>query len=124
MWAENSVHLGLEATLQNTYHTGAGRSGAVNTRGKSISDILFYKSNSDPFQKLKPNMHYLPNADWLIISPTVVFNKFVFAQIFNLVNSRRIDRKLNIFKCILNNWYFMVITIIGELILSPFELPS
>jgi magnesium-transporting ATPase (P-type) len=55
---------------------------------------------------------------------TVVFNTFVFAQIFNLVNSRRLDRKLNIFKDILNNWYFMVITIIGELSLSPLELSS
>jgi Ca2+-transporting ATPase len=51
------------------------------------------------------------------IVQTVVFNTFVFAQIFNSVSSLRLDR-------ILNNWYFMVITIIGELSLSPFELPS
>ena len=58
------------------------------------------------------------------IVQTVVFNTFVFAQIFNLVNSRRLDRKLNIFKDILNNRYFMVINIIGELSLSPLELSS
>jgi len=58
------------------------------------------------------------------IVQTVVFNTFVFAQIFNLVNSRRLDCKLNIFEDILNNRYFMVITIIGELSLSPLELLS
>jgi Ca2+-transporting ATPase len=51
-------------------------------------------------------------------------NTFVFAQIFNLVNSRQLDRKLNIFEGILSDWCSMVITIIGELSLSPFELPS
>jgi len=54
----------------------------------------------------------------------VVFNAFVFAQIFNSVNLRQLDRKLNIFECILSNWCFMVITIIGELSLSLFELLS
>lgn len=43
---------------------------------------------------------------------TLVFNAFVFAQIFNSVNSRRLDRKLNIFEGIPNNWYFMIITLI------------
>ncbi|KAG1722207.1 cation transporting ATPase [Suillus lakei] len=42
----------------------------------------------------------------------LVFNAFVFAQIFNSVNSRRLDQKLNIFEGMLNNWYFMAITLI------------
>ncbi|KAG2341321.1 calcium-translocating P-type ATPase [Suillus weaverae] len=46
------------------------------------------------------------------IVQTLVFNAFVFAQISNSVNSRRLDRKLNIFEGMLNNWYFMVITLI------------
>ncbi|KAG1781576.1 Ca-transporting ATPase [Suillus placidus] len=46
------------------------------------------------------------------IVQTLVFNVFVFAQISNSVNSRRLDRKLNIFEGMLNNWYFMVITLI------------
>jgi Ca2+-transporting ATPase len=46
------------------------------------------------------------------IVQTLVFNAFVFAQIFNSVNSRRLDRKLNIFEGISNNWYFIVITLI------------
>ncbi|KAG2036848.1 hypothetical protein BDR03DRAFT_1052346 [Suillus americanus] len=46
------------------------------------------------------------------IVQTLVFNAFVFAQISNSVNSRRLDRKLNIFEGMLNNWYFIVITLI------------
>jgi Ca2+-transporting ATPase len=46
------------------------------------------------------------------IVQTLVFNAFVFAQIFNSVNSRRLDRKLNIFEGISDNWYFIVITLI------------
>lgn len=49
---------------------------------------------------------------------TVVFNIFVFAQIFNSINCRRLDNKLNIFEGIFNNWYFIVITFIGAS-LSP-----
>ncbi len=44
---------------------------------------------------------------------TLVFNAFVFAQIFNSVNCRRLDRKLNIFEGITKNYYFMGITLIG-----------
>ena len=44
----------------------------------------------------------------------VAFNIFVFAQIFNSINSRRLDNKLNIFEGITRNWYFMTITFIGE----------
>ncbi|KAI0310974.1 hypothetical protein OF83DRAFT_1153050, partial [Amylostereum chailletii] len=43
---------------------------------------------------------------------TLVFNIFVFCQIFNSINARRLDRKLNVFEGILKNWYFIVITFI------------
>ncbi|KAG6375197.1 hypothetical protein JVT61DRAFT_3408 [Boletus reticuloceps] len=43
---------------------------------------------------------------------TVVFNIFVFAQIFNSLNSKRLDRKLNVFEGLLKNHYFVVITLI------------
>jgi P-type Ca2+ transporter type 2C len=46
---------------------------------------------------------------------TLVVNAFVFAQIFNSINSRRIDNKLNIFEGILRNWYFITITLLGTL---------
>ncbi|KAJ3873469.1 Ca-transporting ATPase [Lentinula edodes] len=46
------------------------------------------------------------------IVQTMVFNTFVFAQIFNSVSSRRLDRKLNIFEGVMRNWYFIAITLI------------
>ncbi|KAG6839792.1 hypothetical protein C0991_011647 [Blastosporella zonata] len=47
-----------------------------------------------------------------LIVQTLVFNAFVFAQIFNSVNCRRLDKKLNIFEGILKNRYFLAITLI------------
>lgn len=46
------------------------------------------------------------------IVQTLVFNSFVFAQIFNSINCRKLDRSLNIFEGILSNWYFIIITFI------------
>ncbi|KAF8623703.1 hypothetical protein AX17_007401 [Amanita inopinata Kibby_2008] len=43
---------------------------------------------------------------------TLVFNAFVFAQIFNSVNCRRLDRKLNVLEGISKNFYFITITLI------------
>lgn len=45
---------------------------------------------------------------------TVAFNSFVFAQIFNSINSRRLDRKLNVWEGISKNYYFIAITLIGK----------
>ncbi|KAN0132469.1 calcium-translocating P-type ATPase [Lactarius tabidus] len=43
---------------------------------------------------------------------TLIFNAFVFAQISNSFNCRRLDRKLNVFEGTTKNWCFMaVITI-------------
>lgn len=44
---------------------------------------------------------------------TLVFNAFVFAQIFNSLNCRRLDNKLNIFEGITHNPYFIGITLLG-----------
>jgi Ca2+-transporting ATPase len=44
---------------------------------------------------------------------TLVFNTFVFAQIFNSINCRRLDKKLNIFEGLGSNPYFIIITLIG-----------
>jgi len=47
-----------------------------------------------------------------LVVTTLVFNAFVFAQIFNSVNCRRLDNHLNIFEGISRNWYFIIITLI------------
>ncbi|KAG8942783.1 hypothetical protein FRC03_002875 [Tulasnella sp. 419] len=43
---------------------------------------------------------------------TLIFNAFVIAQIFNSINSRRIDNKKNVFDGILKNPWFMGITLL------------
>ncbi|EFA81180.1 hypothetical protein PPL_06017 [Heterostelium album PN500] len=55
---------------------------------------------------------------------TIIFNTFVFLQIFNEINCRRIDNKTrNVFQGILQNWQFltiMSITIVVQFILVEF----
>ncbi|EEB06354.2 vacuolar calcium transporting P-type ATPase P2 type [Schizosaccharomyces japonicus yFS275] len=43
---------------------------------------------------------------------TIVFNTFVWMQLFNEVNNRRLDNKLNIFEHITHNWLFIAIFIL------------
>lgn len=43
---------------------------------------------------------------------TLVFNTFVWLQIFNEVNNRRLDNKINIFEGITRNWFFIGINLI------------
>ncbi|KAK4701418.1 P-type Ca2+ transporter type 2C, partial [Phenoliferia sp. Uapishka_3] len=54
---------------------------------------------------------------------TLVFNTFVFCQIFNQLNARRLDRGLNVFTGILKNYYFIAIFAImvgGQIIIVEF----
>lgn len=46
------------------------------------------------------------------IHKTIVFNTFVFCQIFNQFNSRVLDRSFNIFNGLFRNVYFLVILLI------------
>lgn len=43
---------------------------------------------------------------------TIIFNVFVWLQIFNQYNNRRLDNKLNIFVGITKNYYFMAMNVI------------
>lgn len=43
---------------------------------------------------------------------TLVFNTFVWLQIFNEVNNRRLDNNINIFEGITRNWFFIGINLI------------
>ncbi|KAG6888797.1 hypothetical protein C0995_005982 [Termitomyces sp. Mi166 len=60
--------------------------------------------------KLTGDTHIDTQTD--LIVQTLVFNIFVFAQIFNLANCRRVDKNLNIFEGILKNKWFLAIIII------------
>ena len=51
---------------------------------------------------------------------TLIFNTFVWMQIFNQYNSRRLDNKLNIFEGMLQNYFFIGIQVIivgGQLLI-------
>jgi Ca2+-transporting ATPase len=41
--------------------------------------------------------------------PALVFNTFVWMQIFNALNNRRLDNRFNVFEGITHNWFFIVI---------------
>jgi Ca2+-transporting ATPase len=43
---------------------------------------------------------------------TIIFNMFVWMQIFNELNCRRLDNKFNVFAGIQRNWFFIVINCI------------
>ncbi|KAJ4379758.1 plasma membrane calcium [Didymella sp. IMI 355093] len=44
--------------------------------------------------------------------PTLVFNTFVWMQIFNALNNRRLDNRFNVFEGITHNWFFIAILLI------------
>ncbi|KAI1004356.1 Calcium-transporting ATPase 2 [Podosphaera aphanis] len=44
--------------------------------------------------------------------PTLVFNTFVWMQIFNQWNNRRLDNKLNIFEGVSRNYFFIIINVV------------
>ena len=53
---------------------------------------------------------------------TLVFNTFVWMQIFNALNNRRLDNRFNVFEGIMKNWFFICIflTMIGGQVLIIF----
>lgn len=70
------------------------------------SSILGYNA-TDEFQRIQ-------QADDL---NTLIFNQFVFCQIFNMLNARRLDRRLNVLRGFWRNYYFMAIFAISKLAL-------
>ncbi|KAG0244606.1 ATP2B3 protein [Mortierella sp. GBAus27b] len=59
----------------------------------------------------------------LLILRTMIFNTFVFLQVFNELNCRRIDNTVNVFKNLMNNKLFIVVqvlVIIGQFVIVEF----
>jgi Ca2+-transporting ATPase len=44
--------------------------------------------------------------------PTLIFNTFVWMQIFNALNNRRLDNRFNVLEGITHNWFFIIIFLI------------
>lgn len=58
-----------------------------------------------------------------IVLHTIIFNVFVFLQVFNEINCQRIDDSLNVFKDIFHDYIFIIIqivVIVGQLLIVEF----
>lgn len=65
---------------------------------------------------------HLGESDQAVLR-TMVFNSFVFLQVFNEINCRRIDGTMNVFKDLFDNWIFIVIQIVvilGQFLIVTF----
>jgi Ca2+-transporting ATPase len=65
-----------------------------------VTLILYFGGNSILDYDSEPEQKKLP---------TLVFNTFVWMQIFNALNNRRLDNRFNIFEGITHNWFFVII---------------
>ncbi|GAY63598.1 hypothetical protein CUMW_226900 [Citrus unshiu] len=64
----------------------------------------------------------LSGADATAVLNTVIFNSFVFCQVFNEINSREIE-KINVFKGMFDSWMFvgiLVLTVAFQIIIIEF----
>ncbi|KAH9648679.1 calcium-transporting ATPase 4 plasma membrane-type [Citrus sinensis] len=64
----------------------------------------------------------LSGADATAVLNTVIFNSFVFCQVFNEINSREIE-KINVFKGMFDSWMFvgiLVLTVAFQIIIVEF----
>ncbi|KAG8934505.1 hypothetical protein FRC01_002237 [Tulasnella sp. 417] len=74
--------------------------------------LLFHFAGDIIFGWDKSTHTEIQTEQWHAELNTLVFNAFVFCQIFNSINSRRIDSKKNVFLGIHKNFYFIFITLI------------
>ncbi|KAF9971825.1 hypothetical protein BGZ73_005136 [Actinomortierella ambigua] len=70
---------------------------------------IFGYSRVDTGNKAEDDARYAYKRQ---LMDTMVFNTYVCLQIFNEINCRRLDNRLNIFAGITKNYYFMVIFVI------------
>lgn len=83
----------------------------------TVMMLILYKGN-DWFLRLEDddprhNYHGEEKDNPITIeNHTMVFNAFVFMQVFNEINSRKVGRELNVFKGFFDNFMFTVIIII------------
>ncbi|RIA95340.1 PMCA-type calcium-translocating P-type ATPase [Glomus cerebriforme] len=67
--------------------------------------------------------HLSDSKDDVVVLRTLVFNTFVFLQVFNEINCRRIDDDLNVFKNIFHNPIFIIVQIVvilGQILIVEF----
>ncbi|KAI9472462.1 MAG: PMCA-type calcium-translocating P-type ATPase [Benjaminiella poitrasii] len=72
---------------------------------------------------LGPRIFHLENDLDGAILRTMVFNIFVFLQVFNEINCRRIDSTINVFKDMFDNWIFIAVqfaVVLGQFLIVTF----
>ncbi|KAG8942038.1 hypothetical protein FRC04_003886 [Tulasnella sp. 424] len=74
--------------------------------------LLFHFGGDIIFGYDKSTHTEVQTEQWHAELNTLVFNAFVFCQIFNSINARRIDSRKNVFVGIHRNLYFIIITLI------------
>ncbi|KAI2610283.1 calcium-translocating P-type ATPase [Hypoxylon fragiforme] len=72
----------------------------------AITFVLYYAAVTIGIAQEVENNH-----DQATPRDTLVFNTFVWMQIFNQWNNRRLDNKFNIFEGLSQNWYFLAINL-------------
>ncbi|KAG6895383.1 hypothetical protein C0992_001570 [Termitomyces sp. T32_za158] len=77
-----------------------------------IAIILVFHFLGPQILGLEPTGDPIEDKRRQLTVQTLVFNAFVFAQIFNSLNCRRLDKNLNVFEGMLKNRYFLGITLI------------
>lgn len=84
--------------------------------------LILYYAGQNIFQWPAGSNPPPPNLIGTEIRNSVVFNTFVWLQIFNQLNNRRLDNKLNVFEGILHNWFYWIINVamIGGQVLIMF----
>jgi len=83
--------------------------------------LLFHFAGDIIFGYDKSTHTNVQISQWHAKLNTLMFNAFVLCQIFNSINSRRIDSRKNVFVGIHRNFYFIIITLISTFQLSLFE---
>ncbi|KAI9244834.1 PMCA-type calcium-translocating P-type ATPase [Phascolomyces articulosus] len=71
----------------------------------------------------KPIFHLGDSPHDEAVLRTIVFNIFVFLQVFNEINCRRIDGSINVFKDIFDNWIFVtiqIVVVVGQVLIVTF----
>ncbi|RCH98722.1 hypothetical protein CU098_001564, partial [Rhizopus stolonifer] len=73
---------------------------------------------------LGPRIFHLGDSEYdAEVLRTMVFNVFVFLQVFNEINCRRIDNTINVFKDMFDNWIFIAVqvaVVVGQYLIVTF----
>lgn len=87
-------------------------------KGGQIFNVDF--EQADPYYPTAQQVAENPTRGWIEQEPTnkvlmytIIFQTFVFLQLFNQINSRKLgERQFNVFANFFNNWLFIFITIL------------